>query len=335
VGLYRRSGTPLLRVVVVAAVAGAVLPGFTLIWLWRQGVLAEARVALIDFNRFYVAQDLSARTLVVKFANAIGFRVKTDPLWTAGAVGSVAAAWDLLRTRRLDPVAALAVLWGGAAAIVIAVNGVQLFNTYFIQALPPLAILTGWVIARARGGTTVQKVAALAALIAIAVPIARKNYPSKVLEVVRADLQQWRGRGDTGEYLQRFQGSGGGYSAADNAALAIYVRAHTSRDDLIYQFGINSAVVYFAADRLMAQRFLRVNEFVPSTFPSPGFTLDTVASELALQRPAYLIFEHLPPGSRMADAVDRLPQAPELVTLLRVYQRETQIGDFTLYRRRP
>ena len=112
------------------------------------------------------------------------------------------------------------------------------------------------------------------------------------------------------------------------------MRARTVPTDVVYQFGINSAGLYFAADRLMAQRFLRVNEFVPTTFPAPGFNLAAVARELDARRPVYLVFEHLPGRTVMADAVNRLPQAPELVSLLRAYQPETQIEDYAVYRRR-
>jgi hypothetical protein len=92
--------------------------------------------------------------------------------------------------------------------------------------------------------------------------------------------------------------------------------------------------LYFEADRLPAQRFLRVNEFVPASFPAPGFTLAEVAGELAARRPVYLVFEQLHTGTSMANDVDRLESAAALDPLLRAYEREIQIEDYTLYRRR-
>ena len=89
------------------------------------------------------------------------------------------------------------------------------------------------------------------------------------------------------------------------------------------------------ADRLTANRFLRVNFFVPAVFPDPRFRLERVVDDLAARRPAYLIFEKLHSSSdaEMAKAVDALIQHPEIVRLLRAYRLETQIEDFTLYRR--
>jgi len=91
--------------------------------------------------------------------------------------------------------------------------------------------------------------------------------------------------------------------------------------------------VYFAADRLTAHRFLRANFFVATDFPDPAFRLPAVARDLAVRRPRYLIFEQLNSGSEMGRAVDRLPEDADVARLLAAYRRETQIEDFTLYRR--
>ena len=334
--LYRRRDAAPARLLVAAALGAAVAPAATVIWLWSHGVLAEARVALVDFNRFYVAQGLAPAQFALDYSKAVWLRFKTDPLWAAGGVGVLMALWSLARTRRLEPVAGLGVAWGGAAALVIALNGVRLFNTYFVQALPPLAIVAAWTLAGAVAPGRPRRVAAAAALIVMAVLLGRRDYPGRVLESAEADFEQWRGRGDPMAYLERFGGyaTGGGYSARANAEVAAYVRAHTAPADRIYQFGINSAGLYFAADRLMAQRFLRVNEFVPATFPAHGFDLASVAAELEERRPVYLVFEQLHTGTTMADAVDRLEQAPALEALLQSYDREIRIEDYTLYRRR-
>jgi hypothetical protein len=336
IAVYRAPGVRLTPVVLAAALGCAILPAISIGWLWSHGVLAQARVALIDFNRFYVAEDFSPAQFSVSFAKEIWRRCKTDPLWAAGGIGALVALWDLARFRRLDPLPALALAWGAAAAMVIVLNGVRLFNTYFIQALAPLALLAAWVVAGVGTRRGVGRLGAAAAILVMATLLARKNYPVKVFDAVRADIREWRGAGDQASYLDRFgeYGAGGGYSARANVELAAYVRARTVPTDVVYQFGINSAGLYFAADRLMAQRFLRVNEFVPTTFPAPGFNLAAVARELDARRPVYLVFEHLPGRTVMADAVNRLPQAPELVSLWRAYQPETQIEDYAVYRRR-
>ena len=343
IALYREGDAPasaagarrrVVRTFVVAAIAALVVPVLMGVWLWSHGVLPAAKIAVVDFNRMYVAEGFTLRSFAIKFAKAVYLRMKTDPLWAAGACGVLVAAWQLARTKRLDPVPALAVLWGGAAALVIIANGHNLFNSYFIQAFPPLAVLTAWLIT----GVRRSRVHALGAWVAVAVMLvllATRNYPLKVYGAVRADIDQLAGRSNRSAYLDRFGTYGNGhYSARANAELAAYLRAHTTRADLIYQFGMNDSGVYFDADRLPAQRFLRVNMFVPATkFADPSFQLAAVTQALETTRPLYLIFERLQPGQEPGDSVNRLRQQPEIVRLLESYHLETQIEDFTLYRR--
>jgi hypothetical protein len=91
--------------------------------------------------------------------------------------------------------------------------------------------------------------------------------------------------------------------------------------------------VYFLSDRLTAHRFLRVNDFIETTFPDPAFRLSAVTADLAERRPRYVIFEQLHSKSEMGRAADRLQDEPAVRALLSAYTRETQIEDFTLYRR--
>lgn len=338
VACYRERPARLVSLIALAGVGAVVFPVITLFWLWRLGVLPDARIALVDFNRFYVSQNFSAGIFGLAFSKEIWRRMKTDPLWAAGGLGALAALWDLARSKKIDPAAALAICWGGAAAAVIFVNGIWLFNTYFIQALAPLAVLAGWLMTGLARRSVVHKVALTAAVVVMAVFLVRRNYPLKIYEVTHADLDQLLGRGDRTAYLDHAQfggyASGRAFSARANAELAAYVRDRTARDDRIFQFGISSAGVYFEADRLPAQRFLRVNEFVPSLFPAPGFDLASVTRELATARPVYLIFETLHGQTEMARAVDALQQNPDVVQLLDAYRLETRIEDFTVYRRR-
>src|SRR3954464_1326292 len=134
------------RVLVIAALAAAIAPVLTVVWLWRLDLLADARVAVLDFNRFYVSQGLTIKGYTADFSKAIWLRMKTDPLWLAGGIGSLVVVWQLLRRRAIDAFAGLAVFWGGAAALVIVVNGARLFNTYFIQAFAPLVVLATWLL---------------------------------------------------------------------------------------------------------------------------------------------------------------------------------------------
>jgi hypothetical protein len=164
----------------------------------------------------------------------------------------------------------------------------------------------------------------------------QRGYVARVGDAAMADAGVLTGHRDRTSYLERFGGydNGRGYSARANAELAAYIRAHTSPDDRIFLFGINGAGVYFLADRLTAQRFLRVNFFVPDAFPNPDFTLGAVVDQLRVRRPRYLVFEtlHKTSDAAVALAVDALPSQPLVRALLESYTRETRIEDFTVYR---
>ena len=322
------------RAFVVAAAAAAVLPILTVLWLWRLDLLADARVAVLDFNRFYVAQGFTVSGFAVDFSKAVWLRMKTDPLWMAGGIGSLAVAWGLARRRVIDPLAGLAVLWGGASALVIIVNGARLFNTYFIQAFAPLAILATWLLVGWLRDSIRAKVVSAATAALMLTLLVQRHYIARVSEFAQADFALMKGTIDRSAYLDKFGGYGNdrGYSARANEELATYVRDHTAPDDRIFLFGINGAGVYFLSDRLTAHRFLRVNFFVPSEFPNPAFTLDAVVSDLSSRRPRYLIFEELHSRSEMGRMVDSLRSQDEIQRLLEPYRLEATIEDFSLYR---
>ena len=332
----RRGGRAwFVRPALAAAIGTAVFPALTLLWLWRLGLLREAAIAVIDFNRFYVAQGFDAGQYVVDFSRAVFLRVKTNGLWLAGIVGAGAALWELARTRRLPPLAGLAVLWGAAATLVIVVNGARLFNSYFIQALPPLALLAAWLLAEWTRRSHARRLLGAATGLSMVLALVNGHYFGRVHGWYRDDLSALRGTLDETAHLERFggYGNGRGYSARANTELASYVREHTRPDERIFLLGINGAGVYFAADRLTAHRFLRVNFFVATDFPDPRFRLDAVVADLAVSRPRYIIFEKLHSASDMAREVDRLTQHPAMAPLLATYRLEAQIEDFTLYRR--
>jgi hypothetical protein len=329
-----RTRTFAARTAAAAIAAAAVLPAVTLFWLWRLDLLHDARVAVVDFNRYYVGQGFVATLYAVDFAKAVWLRIKTEPLWLAGSAGAVIAAWQGLRTRSIPPLAALAVVWGAAAALVIVVNGARLFNSYFINAHAPLAILGAWFLGDAWRGSRARGAIAAATAVLMCALLVQRGYGERVFGRARMDLEALRGRTDWQSYLEAYGGYANdrGYSARANAELADYIRAHTGPEDSIFLLGINGAGVYFASDRLAAHRFLRVNFFVDSDFPNPDFHLDAVVADLLARRPRYLIFERLHSRSAMGAAADSLPANPALAPLLAHYRRETVIEDFTLYR---
>lgn len=324
--------------VVAASLAATILPALAFLWLWRLDLLGHAATAVIDFNRYYVGEGFSAAEYAWVFSDAVWRRMKTEPLWLAGAgVGALIAGWELARTRRLPPLAGLAVIWGAAAVCVIVVNGARLFNSYFIQALPPLALLGAWALSDVLRGTRVRRALGFVTVGLMALLLVQRDYAGRVFGSARSDLDALTGRSDRMRYLEgfgRYQ-QRSGYSARANAELADYLKEHTQPDDRIFLFGINGAGVYFDAERLPAHRFLRVNFFVETDFPDPAFRLDAVVRDLEEARPRYLIFErlHVSSDAAMARTVDSLPNDPDVARLLSGYELETVIEDFTLYRR--
>jgi hypothetical protein len=329
----RRAG--MTRHLAIATIAGSVVPAATLVWLWRLDLLHDARVAVFDYNRFYVGQGFTLASYALDFSKAVWLRIKTDPLWLAGTLGSVLAVTDLARRRALPPLAGLALALGAAAVLVIGVNGARLFNSYFINALVPLSLMAGWLLGEAwRRGRGPQALAA-SILLLMAILLVSRGYRDRVLGWTHVDFDRLRGRSEASAYLERFGGYGNnrGYSARANAELAEYVRQHTTPDDRVFLLGISGAGVYFGSDRLSAHRFLRVNFYVDTDFPDPHFRLESVLADLAAARPSYIIFERLHGQSTMAKTADVLPHDPGMQALLNQYRLETIIEDFTLYRR--
>ncbi len=314
--LYRRDAVTF-RPIIIAIVASTLLPLLTIAWLWRIGVLADARIAVVDFNRYYLAGGFTIGGYVLDFSRAVWLRMKTDPLWLAGGIGAVVAVWRIVRTRRLSPLAGLAVIWGGAASIAIIANGARLFNSYFIHALAPLAILTAWHLVEGAGASRLRRLIAVGTGALMLTVLLQRHYPAKVMESARADYELLQGRFERTAYLERFGGydNARGYSARANEELASYLRTHTTPDDRIFLFGINGAGVYFHADRLTAHRFLWLNFFVPDGFPDPAFRLEAVTRDLAARRPRYIVFERLNSVSEMGKAVDSLVTTdPQIAT---------------------
>ena len=324
--------------IVVAVAGAAVVPLLVLLWLWKIDVLAEAKIAVVDFNRWYVSAGFDVPVYARAFADFVGFRVKTapEPLWIAGVAGSFAMIWEIIRRRRLAPLPALALAWGGAAVLVIIVNGMRLYYTYFVQALAPLALVAGWWVTTWWQESRIQRLIVAGVLAVSAIVLVQRNYVPKVWSDLISNVRELTGRGDHTAFLARFGGyaDDGGYSARANEELANYVRSHTGENDRIFLFGINGAGIYFLADRLTAHRFLRVNFFVPSEFPDPRFTLEAVTADLKDRRPVYLIFERLHSDSDMGRAADALPEHPLIKSLLEHYTLETTIEDFAIYRLR-
>jgi hypothetical protein len=331
----KRSADPrgVVRVVMIAGLGALAAPTIVAAWLWSQGVLYDGWVASVAYNLSYV--DAQGSNHLLEFAKVVWRRLKTDPLWFAGALGSALALWQLVRTRRLEALPALAIAWGAASAAAIWANGAWLFSTYFVHALPPLAIMAGWLLVGIRRPLKLHRIAAWLAIPALLALLVVRHYPVRVVGFPKGDLDYLMGRIDRQTYLERFGGYGNdrGYSARANGELDRYIGARTRPDDRIYIFGISGTETYFAADRLVAQPLLRVNYFIPGLYPDPRFRLAAVIHDLALARPVYLVFEVQHMKKPLGVAVDNLLQDPNIVALLASYRLETRIEDFIVFRR--
>ena len=321
----------------VVMVAGALLPVvLTFAWLWSVGALAEARTAIVDFNRYYVALGLATPEHLVALAKAVWLRVKTDPVWAGGVVAALVACARLLRTRTVPPLAALALCWGGASLVVIFVNGARLFNSYFLQAHAPLCLAAAWwLVERPVHAPRLARVGRAALATVMTVLLVFGSYPGRAAARTADDWHRLTGQIDRATYLEAFGGyaNNRGYSARANQELADYLARHTTVDEQVFLFGINGAGVYFLAGRLTAHRFLRLNFFYPDGFPDPRFHISAVTSDLAARRPRYLIFENLHAASVIGDALSHLTTEPSVLALLDDYTFEVQIEDFAVYRR--
>ena len=132
-----------------------------------------------------------------------------------------------MRTRRLDPLGGLAVLWGAASAGVIVVNGARLFNSYFMNALAPLAMLAAWLLAHALRGSRLRPVVVAATAVLMITLLVQRNYPARVFHWADRRFRATAWPGQTGNtYLERFGGyaTNRGYSARANLELADYIR---------------------------------------------------------------------------------------------------------------
>lgn len=314
-----------------------VAPALALAWIWSAGLGPEARIAIVDFNRWYVGEGFSLTAYASAFWTSLKWFLTTDPLWLSGSIATLVALGQAIRGRRIAPLAAAGIAWGVGATLVIGVNGMRLFNTYFIQVLPPLALTAAWLLDGGWSSSRPIRAVAAATVILMGWLLVSRDFLPRVVDRFTTDVAAWRGTIDRADYLQTFGGyaNGRGYSARANDELATYLKAHTVESDRIFLFGINGAGVYYMADRLPAHRFLRVNFFVPDAFPDPRFTLPAVVDDLRRRQPAYLIFEtlHQSKDADMARAVDGLRTNPALEPLLAGYRFETDVEDFHLYRR--
>ena len=134
-----------LRAAVYVSLGAAVAPLLTVVWLWREGVATDAWVAVIEYNRVYIAAAMGSKatTLIDVFAHDVWRRTKTDPLWMSGMLG---AAWSVGTwwARSADPLSRLLPWWLGLSLLGAMGGGVRLYNAVlhrvFASPGPPVGV---------------------------------------------------------------------------------------------------------------------------------------------------------------------------------------------------
>ncbi len=320
-------------------------------WLWANGALGDARIAVIDYNRAYVVAGSSWLALPNILVHELWRLVKTDPLWCAAAVGGAAAVWTAAvrkteeerRKTEVGVLPVLAIAWLAAVVIAAAANGVRMYATYFLPAAPPLALLAGSLFDRRTGGRARPLLSAAAVVFAGIVAV-HSHYPDRLVRYTAADLAQLRGTAPRAAYLdgsarraaylEMFGGyaNGRGYSARANAELAAYLRDHTTDADRVYIFGMAPAV-YFDAKRLPANRFVWTFPAVAPFAGHPAFTIDALAADLARAAPACLVLERNNRDSSTGWRIEDTYASPSIRGFLAGYVKQTDIEDFSVLAR--
>lgn len=324
------------RFAVDSAIGSLVAPLLSIAWMWSQGVLQDAWIALAEYNRAYLAiGGYSFVGILNELAHEVWRRLVRDEVWALGALSACVAlcAWRWRGTRP-GAAAALGILWLGASLASIVLNGPRMFHTYFLPPLVPLSLLFAWlldrIIALPRGRRAVAAVLVLGVMAAMLV---RSGSVARAISVTTWDVERLSGQLDRQEFLQRFRSRyTESFSAADNAQLADYIRSHSEPQDRIFVFGM-SAGTYFLSGRLPASRFLWAYPAVSRMIDRPEFRVETLASDLARKAPRYIVFQRHNGDNLSGWRAEDSFAAPPMVALLRGYRQEVEIGGFVVYRR--
>ncbi|HSC29712.1 MAG TPA: glycosyltransferase family 39 protein [Vicinamibacterales bacterium] len=321
------------------AMAGLVIaPCLAFAWLWAEGVLGDAWIALVEYNLAYLAiGDHGFLYSVDRFAHEVWRRMKTDEVWAFGSLSAFVAvlAWRR-RSTSAGQAALLGIAWLGAALTATLANGPRFFTTYFMPSLVPLSLLSAWLIHQTLAlGRREKAVAVLLLVVFTGAMLARSGSATRFVDATSWDTRYLFGHTTRQEYLDRFRSRATkAFSAADNDRLADYIRTRTEPDDRIFVFGM-TAGTYFTSRRLPASRFLWAYPAVSNMVANrPEFRVETLAAELARTSPRYIVLQRHNgdsfSGWRAAEAFE----APPLAALISSsYRLETTIGDFVLYRK--
>jgi hypothetical protein len=158
------------------------------------------------------------------------------------------------------------------------------------------------------------------------------------------DIHHWTrlvlGKVSLGEYYADFDRDGGsiythdGFSAARDLRVASFLRENTLPDEATFVW--SDPLVYFLAHRPSAARVSIGRPYIDWGTPSRRAALASeLLASLSASRPRYIVMLE---RSMSADADDPLNVAVRFPLLAHfldaAYERQTQIDDFLIYRRR-
>jgi hypothetical protein len=238
---YRRTAETQLEAIrpVAALFAGTLISlGAVTLPFALTGALDDFLYANLSYNWVYVGV-LSNTERLVNLGYGMAFFGAIAAPFIAGALAGLFVIWK----RRASTSDYVLILWAIASAIGVASGG-RFFPHYFLQLMPSLAVLTGVLIYDrfANGQNHVlSKPAWMIALFLIVVSIGTAT----VLYTAPREAEQ---RVVASVYNQKEW-------EASSKELGEYIKARTAPDDVIFNYGRESQV-YFYADRLPAIPYL-------------------------------------------------------------------------------
>jgi 4-amino-4-deoxy-L-arabinose transferase-like glycosyltransferase len=303
--------------------AGVALPTLALLaWLWNAGVLADLQSSMAYaryytsclpfrmklFNGtlkslFFLAIDVG---LIIPVVGLVAYGRRRDQAWTQGA-GCWLVSWLL-------------------ASVVAVTAGGRFYPHYFIQVLPPLAIMAARQLTSGETGNSIRKSWSKAALGLLALGAGMS------VAIAVADRQVWP---RSAWHQDRYR------------AVAEYVRAHTGADARIFVWG-NSPEIYLYSQRRMATRYMSVNYQTGRVWGTPAndlghppyrdgvpaLTWDNLMNDLERNRPEIIVDAAAGKLAKMDD--EPIPRHARMAAFVEQHYRlETTMLGVPIFRRMP
>jgi hypothetical protein len=265
------------------------------------------------------------------FGQVVKWTMRNPFLWLTGMAGVVAFAG---RIRRKE-MGGILLLWLAASWAAIAVNR-RYFHYYFIQIVPPLAMLSGSMLDLCIGWMRKRRLwililPALAACIVFLVADVQK-----VRRNLKPDLDFALGKTSRPEYWSRFVT--GDFSFLADLYLAEYLEERTDQEDAIFIFGFEP-LVYFLAERRPAGRYI-YNDPVTVGHGGPdeaAVGIEQMVTDLESSKPAYVVI--VEGDTNPVDRTDSyvfFMNTPSLRDFVETeYTLDRQARKFHIYRRKP